>query len=536
MSYYVRRRTVSPHHLIAACTATMLVGSPLLAVLLAPGAGVALPGTNPPPSSIVVDELMPFEITGGGGALLFRGTLQNRVSRTAAGDLIFHYQIRDTQGGLNGIVRQIDTLDFGGLPLDVDFAPGSLGNAQPTRAQRSGGDGNLVSFIYGNGFFAGQTSKFCWIATDQQHAARTGYTTIVLSTGESVTLQTWMPVDDETPPIAVITSPGPFGCACNPTTVTGTANDPEGFGSYTLEWTANPADPWTLISTSTSPVINGTLGVWNTTAVSQGYKFLRLRATNDAAMESQFTTAVWVDKQFDTFSTGSPANGGIYGGTQCTSGTIWDHCFDQYTVEFRSGTSGTFMPVNPAMPVYTSTVINGTLATWDTTTVPDGAYQIRVSARDICGHAEAVTRNIVVDNTPPVVEISSPLACTWHCGTVQITGTVTDTNLQNWVLQYVGGDTHNWVTIASGTGPVVNGLLAEWNTSSLERCAYALRLLATDSATLNCGPFKHQSEYITTVNIGAYANCDGSTIPPILNVDDFTCFINQFASGGACPQ
>jgi uncharacterized membrane protein len=30
-----------------------------------------------------------------------------------------------------------------------------------------------------------------------------------------------------------------------------------------------------------------------------------------------------------------------------------------------------------------------------------------------------------------------------------------------------------------------------------------------------------------------YANCDGSTISPVLNVDDFTCFINAFASD--CP-
>jgi hypothetical protein len=30
-----------------------------------------------------------------------------------------------------------------------------------------------------------------------------------------------------------------------------------------------------------------------------------------------------------------------------------------------------------------------------------------------------------------------------------------------------------------------------------------------------------------------YANCDGSTMPPVLNVDDFTCFIAAFAAG--CP-
>jgi hypothetical protein len=35
---------------------------------------------------------------------------------------------------------------------------------------------------------------------------------------------------------------------------------------------------------------------------------------------------------------------------------------------------------------------------------------------------------------------------------------------------------------------------------------------------------------------GCYANCDGSTTPPILNVEDFTCFINEFAAAQALPH
>jgi hypothetical protein len=31
----------------------------------------------------------------------------------------------------------------------------------------------------------------------------------------------------------------------------------------------------------------------------------------------------------------------------------------------------------------------------------------------------------------------------------------------------------------------------------------------------------------------SYANCDGSTLPPVLNVGDFTCFLQQYAAG--CP-
>jgi hypothetical protein len=33
-----------------------------------------------------------------------------------------------------------------------------------------------------------------------------------------------------------------------------------------------------------------------------------------------------------------------------------------------------------------------------------------------------------------------------------------------------------------------------------------------------------------------YANCDGSTTPPILNVEDFTCFINEFAAASQLPH
>ncbi|MBL9031750.1 MAG: hypothetical protein JNM80_08580 [Phycisphaerae bacterium] len=37
----------------------------------------------------------------------------------------------------------------------------------------------------------------------------------------------------------------------------------------------------------------------------------------------------------------------------------------------------------------------------------------------------------------------------------------------------------------------------------------------------------------TACPAGCYANCDGSTIPPVLNVNDFTCFLNEFAAGNS---
>jgi hypothetical protein len=36
-------------------------------------------------------------------------------------------------------------------------------------------------------------------------------------------------------------------------------------------------------------------------------------------------------------------------------------------------------------------------------------------------------------------------------------------------------------------------------------------------------------------NPGCYPNCDGSTTEPVLNVEDFTCFISEFAAAQALP-
>jgi hypothetical protein len=43
-----------------------------------------------------------------------------------------------------------------------------------------------------------------------------------------------------------------------------------------------------------------------------------------------------------------------------------------------------------------------------------------------------------------------------------------------------------------------------------------------------CGPLTSAA---ATLTITCYANCDGSTTPPVLNVSDFSCFLNRFAAG-----
>jgi hypothetical protein len=60
------------------------------------------------------------------------------------------------------------------------------------------------------------------------------------------------------------------------------------------------------------------------------------------------------------------------------------------------------------------------------------------------------------------------------------------------------------------------------NNYGLEPWCYLYALITTDSGQLPSPPPP-----------ACYANCDGSTSAPVLNVADFTCFLTRFAAGDA---
>jgi hypothetical protein len=116
---------------------------------------------------------------------------------------------------------------------------------------------------------------------------------------------------------------------------------------------------------------------------------------------------------------------------------------------------------------------------------------------------------VVIDNTVPIAVITSPTSCSNVVGQVNILGTASDAHLDGWALYYTGGDAHGWVTIASGTTPVINGPLGRWYTAGLRPCAYTLRLVVTDKSVLDCnGALRNQSEYLVSVNVGALSDFD----------------------------
>jgi trimeric autotransporter adhesin len=95
---------------------------------------------------------------------------------------------------------------------------------------------------------------------------------------------------------------------------------------------------------------------------------------------------------------------------------------------------------------------------------------------------------------------------------------------------YVGG----WFTQAGG---MPSPYLARWGCPQPPPCwancddSTAQPILNVEDFTCFMSEFAAGMQLPPTQQVHHYTNCDHSTVPPALNVEDFTCFINQFAQG-----
>jgi hypothetical protein len=81
----------------------------------------------------------------------------------------------------------------------------------------------------------------------------------------------------------MITAPEPGDDVAGTVKITGTANIPN-FGFFKYEVARRGSQNWATISAKRAPVINGEIGDWNTTSITNGDYFLRLVITDNVGV------------------------------------------------------------------------------------------------------------------------------------------------------------------------------------------------------------------------------------------------------------
>jgi uncharacterized membrane protein len=110
-----------------------------------------------------------------------------------------------------------------------------------------------------------------------------------------------------------------------------------------------------------------------------------------------------------------------------------------------------------------------------------------------------------------------------------------------------GGLPDGWVYLAEGRGINDRGQIIGWGSRTISPTQGDIRaflMTPVQTCYANCdgstlAPFLNVNDFVCFLqhfaSADSYANCDGSTTPPVLNMDDYMCFMDRFAAGCSAP-
>ncbi|MDP6653605.1 MAG: Ig-like domain-containing protein, partial [Gammaproteobacteria bacterium] len=296
---------------------------------------------------------------------------------------------------------------------------------------------------------------------------------------------------DNTPPVVSLQMPQVNQKLSGSLKITAQASDPH-LHQYQLKYTQDlpltAKSEWELIqisaeSLSASPAqIDDT---WNSAAVF-GSTLIRLLVQDRAG--NQQTTDVMVDLENQTAKPGvqitQPQAKQVIKETLSIVGTVEEYGYsiiDNYQLSFGLGQK----PSQWTSIHRGSSAVNANvLGSWDTREQKDGLYTLRLLAINGKGYQNSQTVEVTLDNSPPMALISPPNQ-EWIAGQrVEIRGTASDVNFDQYRLEYAkGSDVGSWSTVGTVTHQAVEqGILQTWLTTDLEDGQYQLKLIVTDQA------------------------------------------------------
>ncbi|KAA0009195.1 MAG: PKD domain-containing protein, partial [Thermoplasmata archaeon] len=164
----------------------------------------------------------------------------------------------------------------------------------------------------------------------------------------------------------------------------------------------------------------------------------------------------------------------VVNGTIDIVGTANGSTFASYTVYFGEGVYPTEWT---EIEYSTIPITNGTLASWDTSR--EGVISLKLEVEDISGNISEDRVVITVNNVYIIRPIEKEV---FGWGTVNITGRAAVTNFSYYKVEYrMQNETENWTLINYSINPIIDGVLANWNISSLTGGTYVIRLTVNNT-------------------------------------------------------
>lgn len=273
-----------------------------------------------------------------------------------------------------------------------------------------------------------------------------------------------------------------------------------GMQSVAIERSPAGADTWTTICTDTTPAYSCS---FDSTAATDGLYDFRAAATDNAGNVAHSTTST--NHRVDNTAPSAIAdNPGLWiRGTATLGGSGSDAGSGLASLVLE----GRLVGEPTWAPLQTNTGPTVSIS-YDTTTLPDDDYEIRVTATDNAGLVSTATVTpINVDNTVPTAATTDPGANLVGTVAVDATGTDAYSGVADVQMQRSPAGAGTWTTICTDT---TSAYSCSWNTTGVTDGLYDLRSITTDvagnTATSAVVTNRRVDNTAPTATLGAIAN------------------------------
>lgn len=293
---------------------------------------------------------------------------------------------------------------------------------------------------------------------------------------------------DATDPAIVIDQPT-SGFTAPGGLVVGSVLDPN-LESYRLELALEPESPdWTLLAEGSTERSSEPLATLD--GLSEGEALLRVSASDAAGNESKVVLALTVDGDAPAVELLSPADGAFVssaGGPVAVAAEVSEAHPSGWRLETRAGELGSGDPEVGWVEVVRGSGAPASppaaVAGWQVAGLADGPHGLRLRVFDRAGLEGVDTVQVVVDDTPPTVAITTPAEGSFVVEPGEILGTATDAHFSHYLLELAPGTPSSpgaFSRLGHLAEPVEGGVLLDWRALPPDG-PYVLRLLAFDES------------------------------------------------------